>query len=1111
MEQEKTFIENLRGIKDFDFKKLWEQVKIWFLIILGYFLLLLAFAPLVKGSVEAFQNESYMKWVTLGITIAAVVLSLFLVIVKKSGWPALKVPVPAFVILVVYSAMLYPTGDPKAFTLLQRPTEALLNPVFLTVILVVIVGLWVRKQLPLWLRIVVSTVLVYCASAFVYGIVVGIGLEEAFIGADFFGNIPYFFLQPTYVTIQFVFPATLFLSVVAWAIRRKSHPKAAKVFIVLSLLLLITEAIGFAAMYRNRVPNLFSLIFAPRLGVGEAMTEFVDPSGTKVKTRIVTRGFENERQNESTEFYTMALSYIPLKDSPIGNDKQEELCRLNLSVKDAAGKDVLFLSAEDFDIYQNDVKQDDYDVDFELGGVKTGQNVILLLDHSGSMSGLIDQLKLAAKAFVDLKGRRDNILLIPFGNRPEPQPISKAKQVLKDQIDNMPKGGGTGLYAAILEGYRLGEQFSGPTTMVVMTDGKASDGNKPNQEALADRLTTKKIRIYCVGLGTEKSLDETFLSNLAGKGGGKYFRTEDAGNLRNIYQTIGAELQSKYTVGYRPQVPPPVVRIKSPVEGSLVVAETEFAAEVPNAAKAMLSKVKFYVDDSMISEEEAAVGTAYTVALDPLELSLGKHRLKVIADSVKGLQGEAVTEIEVKPAIELKIVAPHAKDRVGDVAEIEADLTIRTDQQLSEIGFAVDGAAIGAATAPPYVISWDTDEVAVGEHEISAKAVFTDGKMVKDAIKVVVTKDMTIQFKNPRNRQELSGIMALEIKISDEDPEDPVAEVHYSLEEEKDIGTATERPFALELDASQLAAGPYVLRAVAKSRSGRVANATIRALVSTGNLVVDREGASGKVETARFFFPPKNVVIILDASNSMWGQLPEGSKIDIAKQVLAKITDMIPEGTKVALRVYGNQSLVKRRNCRDTQLLMPLSPLNREAILAKIRMITPRGKTPIAYSISQAPQDLIGAKGDSVVLLITDGIESCDGDPVAAAAGLLKTGIKTKLHVIGYDVGGEDHRSTLAEIAKAGGGKFFSAGSSTELTDAIVQATAVNFRVLDSQGRTVLKDSVGSRSHELKIGKYRLVVDREPPVVMTDLLISKNQKTDVVLRQQGENFRVELQ
>ena len=86
---------------------------------------------------------------------------------------------------------------------------------------------------------------------------------------------------------------------------------------------------------------------------------------------------------------------------------------------------------------------------------------------------------------------------------------------------------------------------------------------------------------------------------------------------------------------------------------------------------------------------------------------------------------------------------------MGKTVEVAADLIIRTNKLLSEVRFAVDGRPIGAAKSSPYAVSWNTRQYGAGEHEILAKAIFTDETIIQDTIKVIVTKEMSIQFKSP--------------------------------------------------------------------------------------------------------------------------------------------------------------------------------------------------------------------------------------------------------------------------------------------------------------------------------------------------------------------------
>ncbi|XPS82787.1 von Willebrand factor type A domain protein [Desulfosarcina variabilis str. Montpellier] len=519
------------------------------------------------------------------------------------------------------------------------------------------------------------------------------------------------------------------------------------------------------------------------------------------------------------------------------------------------------------------------------------------------------------------------------------------------------------------------------------------------------------------------------------------------------------------------------------------------------------------MDETVIAEQHTSDPRSYSVPFEPARFEPGLHSLKVVARAQSGQQAQDSIEIDIQPAVELTLVSPRAEARVGETAAIEADLIIRSDHPPASVRFTVDGQEIGTVAATPYAVSWETRSFFAGEHEIMAHSILADGTAVQDTLRVMVVKEMSIAFANPDNWQELGGNVPLALTIYNEDPEDPVAQVCYTLNDQA-LGHAGQYPFDYQMDASGLAPGNYTIRAEAETRSGKVAHATVRGTVSTGYLVVGRRGEDSETADtsakARFFFAPRNVEIILDASNSMWGQLAEGSKIDIVKQVLANIVPMIPSKTQVALRVYGSGSPVKRGDCKDSQLLMSLSPLNREKLLKQIRSILPKGKTPIAYSINQAPKDLADAYGACVVLLITDGIESCDGDPVAAAAMLKKNGIKVRLHVIGYDVGSDADRATLTSIARAGGGAFFTASSGAELADAIVEAATIDFRVVDSRKKTVLKSVVGSQQHQLKIGTYTVIIDLDPPQELLSIQVSRDRTTKITMIQNGDEIRYEL-
>ncbi|MEO6884137.1 MAG: VWA domain-containing protein [Bacteroidia bacterium] len=151
--------------------------------------------------------------------------------------------------------------------------------------------------------------------------------------------------------------------------------------------------------------------------------------------------------------------------------------------------------------------------------------------------------------------------------------------------------------------------------------------------------------------------------------------------------------------------------------------------------------------------------------------------------------------------------------------------------------------------------------------------------------------------------------------------------------------------------------------------------------------------------------PTTRVLFMFDASFSMFGTWKTGIKIDIAKRLLSQFLDSLQgrDHLQIALRVYGAQyALEPVRNCHDTKLMVPFGGDNIPAIKKAIDNIEPKGTTPIAYSLEQCGNDFPPRDNcRNIVILITDGIEECDGDPCAVSLALQKKGIILKPFIIG--------------------------------------------------------------------------------------------------------------
>lgn len=187
--------------------------------------------------------------------------------------------------------------------------------------------------------------------------------------------------------------------------------------------------------------------------------------------------------------------------------------------------------------------------------------------------------------------------------------------------------------------------------------------------------------------------------------------------------------------------------------------------------------------------------------------------------------------------------------------------------------------------------------------------------------------------------------------------------------------------------------------------------------------------------------PDSDVLFIFDASASMSRKTLKGKrKIDVAKAAFVRMINKLPESgnIKVGLMAYGHRIAAGRPYCcRDIEVVVPVNSMNRKLLSATVRKFRPRGKTPIARSLLLAGATLRKLQTDrqKVVVLLTDGIETCGGDPRQAAAALRKLGLKVDFYVIGFDLPARQVKPIKA-IAEAGGGTFLNAKDSDKLQKA---------------------------------------------------------------------------
>jgi len=182
-----------------------------------------------------------------------------------------------------------------------------------------------------------------------------------------------------------------------------------------------------------------------------------------------------------------------------------------------------------------------------------------------------------------------------------------------------------------------------------------------------------------------------------------------------------------------------------------------------------------------------------------------------------------------------------------------------------------------------------------------------------------------------------------------------------------------------------------------------------------------------------------DAVLILDASGSMWGQVDGQTKISAARAAVGTILSKWKPSDRLGLIAYGHRT---RGDCKDIELLAPVSRFDPEKIRAAVNSLNPKGKTPIADSLRLAAQTLRASENKATVVLVSDGIETCAPDPCAVAAELKKTGIGFTAHVVGFDVADPAAKAQLQCIARVTGGVYLDARNASGLENALGRAVA---------------------------------------------------------------------
>lgn len=181
------------------------------------------------------------------------------------------------------------------------------------------------------------------------------------------------------------------------------------------------------------------------------------------------------------------------------------------------------------------------------------------------------------------------------------------------------------------------------------------------------------------------------------------------------------------------------------------------------------------------------------------------------------------------------------------------------------------------------------------------------------------------------------------------------------------------------------------------------------------------------------------VMLVLDASGSMWGKVGAITKIEAARQTVGTILKGWPAEDQLGLMVYGHR---RKGDCKDIELLKPLGPVDEQAFMATVGGLSPKGRTPMTDAVRAAAEAMKGQEGRATVILVSDGVETCDADPCEVAASLKKANIGLVVDTVGFDIKDPEANRELRCMAEATGGIALQADDVGELTKALQQAVS---------------------------------------------------------------------
>lgn len=190
--------------------------------------------------------------------------------------------------------------------------------------------------------------------------------------------------------------------------------------------------------------------------------------------------------------------------------------------------------------------------------------------------------------------------------------------------------------------------------------------------------------------------------------------------------------------------------------------------------------------------------------------------------------------------------------------------------------------------------------------------------------------------------------------------------------------------------------------------------------------------------------PVTRILIVFDASESMSEHWQSDTKYRTAVRVLSSILDTLQDRDhlEIALRVYGPKR-ASGPDCEASYLMVPFGKDNLSKIRAILQGLNPGGTTPIAYSLEQTGKDFTSCEAcRNVVILITDGLEACGGNPCAVSASLQREGIFLRPFIVGIGANLQSQFNCMGNYYDASNEQDYRRALQTIVSTTLAGATA---------------------------------------------------------------------